>query len=293
MKSIAILLTDNESINEQLIIKSYKKLNSSRIKKIFLIGDKNLFPKIYKLSQNTGKKINFVDILYKKKPINYLKDITYYAVDLFNKKKISYLINMPINKKKFLNNKYPGYTEFFSHIINSKKKTNMLLFNEKFSVCPLTTHILLKNVEKKLDKIMLKNSIENIYKFYKDKIKKKISIVVLGLNPHAGKDLKNSKDNTLINSVIKSFNNKINISGPVSPDTAFSNLNNKIFIGMYHDQVLIPFKMVNKFNGVNITIGNELIRMSPDHGTAEDIKNKKKLINNQSFLSCIKFCEKY
>ena len=176
MKSIAILLTDNESINEQLIIKSYKKLNSSRIKKIFLIGDKNLFPKIYKLSQNTGKKINFVDILYKKKPINYLKDITYYAVDLFNKKKISYLINMPINKKKFLNNKYPGYTEFFSHIINSKKKTNMLLFNEKFSVCPLTTHILLKNVEKKLDKIMLKNSIENIYKFYKDKIKKKYQL---------------------------------------------------------------------------------------------------------------------
>ena len=76
-------------------------------------------------------------------------------------------------------------------------------------------------------------------------------------------------------------------------DTAFSNLNNKIFIGMYHDQVLTPFKMVNKFNGINITIGNQLIRMSPDHGTAEDLQNKNRLINNQSFLACISFCEKY
>ena len=293
MKSIAILLTDNESINEQLILKSYKKLKNSKLKKIFLIGDKKLFPKIYKITQNELRKINFNDISYKKKPLNYLKDITCYAINLFKQKKINYLINMPLNKRKFLNNKYPGYTEFFSHMINSKKKTNMLLFNDKFSVCPLTTHILLKNVEKKLNKIMLKKSIINIYKFYKLKIKKKIQIVVLGLNPHAGKDLKNSKDNILINSVIKNFNNKIDITGPISPDTAFSNLNNKVFIGMYHDQVLIPFKMINKFNGVNITIGNKLIRLSPDHGTAENIKDKKRLINNQSFLECIKFCEKY
>ena len=105
--------------------------------------------------------------------MNYLRDITCYAVNLFKKKKINYLINMPINKKKFLNNKYPGYTEFFSHMISKKKKTNMLLFNEKFSVCPLTTHILLRDVEKKLNKAMLRKSIENIYKFYKYKIKKK------------------------------------------------------------------------------------------------------------------------
>ena len=122
MKSIAILLTDNKSISEQLIIKSYEKLKSSKIKEIFLIGDKNLFPKLYKCSQYKGGKINFVDIQYKKKPMNYLRDITCYAVNLFKKKKINYLINMPINKKKFLNNKYPGYTEFFSHMISKKKK---------------------------------------------------------------------------------------------------------------------------------------------------------------------------
>ena len=62
---------------------------------------------------------------------------------------------------------------------------------------------------------------------------------------------------------------------------------------MYHDQVLIPFKMKNKFNGINITIGKKLVRLSPDHGTGENIVNKPKLINNKSFLECIKFCEKY
>lgn len=60
---------------------------------------------------------------------------------------------------------------------------------------------------------------------------------------------------------------------------------------MYHDQVLTPFKIINKFNGINITIGNEFVRLSPDHGTAKNVK--KKYISNESFIKCIEFCEKY
>ena len=70
---------------------------------------------------------------------------------------------------------------------------------------------------------------------------------------------------------------KINISGPISADTAFmENYKNKVFIGMYHDQVLIPFKTINKFDGINITIGKKILRLSPDHGTAKNLKRKKK-----------------
>ena len=54
------------------------------------------------------------------------------------------------------------------------------------------------------------------------------------------------------------------------------NYKNKVFIGMYHDQVLIPFKTINKFDGINITIGKKILRLSPDHGTAINLIKKKK-----------------
>ena len=62
---------------------------------------------------------------------------------------------------------------------------------------------------------------------------------------------------------------------------------------MYHDQVLIPFKMKNNFDGINITIGKKLIRLSPDHGTGKDLIKKSSKINNTSFVKCLEFCEKY
>ena len=71
------------------------------------------------------------------------------------------------------------------------------------------------------------------------------------------------------------------------------NFKNKVFIGMYHDQVLIPFKTINKFDGINITIGKKILRISPDHGTARNLLKKgKKTISNKSFLKCLDFCSK-
>jgi len=203
---------------------------------------------------------------------------------------------MPLNKKKFFNNKYDGFTEFFSNQFKKKGGESMLLFNENFSVCPITTHIELQKVSNQITLKKLKQKILNILNFYKKILKKKNKqIVILGLNPHAGVDyIKKNKDKNIIQPVVKFFKKKkINIIGPVSADTAFKSVKNKIFVGMYHDQVLIPFKIINGFNGVNITIGKEIIRLSPDHGTAENLKNNKRLINNTSFLECIKFCEKY
>ena len=202
---------------------------------------------------------------------------------------------MPLNKKKFLNKKFPGFTEFFSYLLDKNKNENMLLYNEKkFSVCPLTTHIELKNVEKNINEAKIKNCIYNIINFYK-KINKKISINILGLNPHASTDLsENTKDNRIIKKIVNKMKRKgIKIEGPTSADTAFlGNCKNKVFIGMYHDQVLIPFKTINKFDGINITIGKNILRLSPDHGTAKNIMSEKKTINNQSFLRCLDFCSK-
>jgi 4-hydroxythreonine-4-phosphate dehydrogenase len=293
MKSISILLTDPDSINEMLLLKSYQYLKKCKLKKIYYVGDKNLFKKIiYKYNKN--QKFEFIHVDYSSNWTIYLKKIIKISIKLFNDKKIGYLINLPLNKKKFFKNKYSGFTEFFSKTLDNKKNENMLLFNKNFSVCPLTTHIEIKKVDSQINKDKLIKTIKNLSYFYKTIIKKKIKIVVLGLNPHASKDLpKNNKDKKVVSKVIKSLKGKVDIEGPVSADTAFNETNNKVYIGMYHDQVLIPFKMKNKFDGSNITIGKKIIRLSPDHGTGKELIKKPHLINNYSFLSCIKFCEKY
>ena len=80
-------------------------------------------------------------------------------------------------------------------------------------------------------------------------------------------------------------------SGPVSPDTSFMIFKEKKFdvlIGMYHDQVLTPFKALFKFNAINITLGLSFLRTSPDHGVAKNIVSKKKA-NSESLIESIKF----
>tara|TARA_Y100001958_G_C21242217_1_gene570454 strand:+ start:3086 stop:3985 length:900 start_codon:yes stop_codon:yes gene_type:complete len=295
MNSVCILLTDHESINESIIIHSYKNLSESKLKKIYFIGSKLKFPKIYKKFIKQ-KKFEFINIkLRTGQFLKYLKSVTNEAIKLCKNNKNTIILNMPLNKKKFLKNNYPGFTEFFSYHLDKKKNENMLLYNEKnFSVCPLTTHIELKKVENNINEKKLKNCINNIVNFYK-KLNKKIQIVILGLNPHASTDMnKNTKDKILISKVINVMRKKnINISGPISADTAFvENYKNKVFVGMYHDQVLIPFKTINKFDGINITIGKKILRLSPDHGTAKNLRRRKKNINNESFLRCIDFCSK-
>lgn len=295
MTSVAILLTDNISINENVILKSINSLNKKKIKSIYFIGDDYLFSKIYKKVANL-KKYNFLKVRLNSSKLSYLNKITEAGIKLFKEKKVKFLINMPLNKKKFLNSKYQGYTEFFSKKFDNKLNTNMLMYGDHFSVCPMTTHLELKKVDKEITKKRVEKTIENIIYFYKNKIgNKKFQIVVLGLNPHASNDffVKN-KDESILKPIVKYYKKKgANIIGPVSADTAFKDYKNKIFIGMYHDQVLIPFKLINNFNGINITIGKEFIRMSPDHGTATDLLKSKKKINNTSFLKCINFCEKY
>jgi len=296
MNSICILLTDHESINENIIIQSYKYLLKIRVNKIYFIGSKKKFIKIYNIFHHK-KKFKFIDIELKKNDFfNYLKSITNRALKICKNKKKTFILNMPLNKKKFLKKKFPGFTEFFSYHVDKKMNENMLLYNEKsFSVCPLTTHIELKNVDNSINEKKIKNCINNVTNFY-NKINKKIKIVILGLNPHASSDFyKNTKDKKLLSKIINSMKKKkINISGPISADTAFmENYKNKVFIGMYHDQVLIPFKTINKFDGINITIGKKILRLSPDHGTAKNLLKKgKKTISNKSFLKCLDFCSK-
>ena len=208
--------------------------------------------------------------------------------------KILGFINAPIDKKIF-DNKYLGVTEYLSEKNKSKGKEVMLIYNNKLSVVPLTTHIEIKDITNKITLNLIKAKILTLNKFYLNLFKKKPKIAVLGLNPHNSENKINSVENRVIKpALIKLKKLKINISGPFPADTAFNKKNRityDVIIGMYHDQVLAPFKALYGFEAINITLGLKYLRVSPDHGIARDIVGLNKA-NPQSLVSAINFLNK-
>ena len=170
----------------------------------------------------------------------------------------------------------------------------MLIYNSKLSVCPLTTHLPLKLVAKKITKKSIKEKIEIINKFFKKNLKFKPKIAVTGLNPHCESILDFNEDEKIISAVIKSsIKKKINIKGPFPADTLFLKANRKRFdviLGMYHDQVLTPLKTLYEYDAINITMGLPFLRISPDHGPNEKMFGKNKS-NPLSFIKALKFLD--
>ncbi len=217
---------------------------------------------------------------------NYLKISFDIAFKLIRDGLTNKLLNGPINKKD-LNKKFLGITEYISNNF-SKKNTGMLIYNKKLSVCPLTTHLPLKQVSKNITKKLISKKIDLIDDFFKKELKIKAKIAVTGLNPHCETISKFNEDEKIIPSVIKSKIKKgINIKGPYSADTIFLKDNRKkfnIILGMYHDQVIGPLKTIFEYDAINITMGLPILRVSPDHGP--NIKMLKK--NKSNPLSLIK-----
>ena len=137
--------------------------------------------------------INLINVEYKYNKIfskiskssnNYIKNCFNLSLKLIkNNRNKCILINGPISKNSFLNKRFLGITEYLSKKTNSKNEV-MLIYNNKLSVSPLTTHIPIKYVTKKISKLKLINNIFLLNKFYISVLKKKVKIAVLGLNPH-------------------------------------------------------------------------------------------------------------
>ena len=169
----------------------------------------------------------------------------------------------------------------------------MLIYNKKLSVTPLTTHLPLKYVAKKINKKLVIDRIIMVDKFYREKLKIKPKIAVTGLNPHCESIHKFNEDEKIVLSAIKFFNTKrVYVRGPFPADTIFLKNNRDNFdviIGMYHDQVLTPIKTLFEYNAINITMGLPFLRLSPDHGPNEkmfgkNLSNPKSLAMGLNFL---------
>ena len=171
----------------------------------------------------------------------------------------------------------------------------MLIFNNKLSVSPLTTHVALKNVHKNISKKKIYTHVKLITEFYKINFNKKPNIAITGLNPHCESNFKNSEENTIIIPAIKKLQLKnFKVSGPFPADTIFikEHLKNyDVVIGMFHDQVLSPMKALFNFDAINITLGLPFTRISPDHGPNYSMLGQN-LSDPKSLIQALKFLDK-
>ena len=178
----------------------------------------------------------------------YIKKCFDVAINLLNSNKKLQLINGPIVKKNFLKKKFLGITEYLGSKYNVTNKVVMLIYNKNISVCPITTHVPLKNVHKIISKNRIINHVEMINKFYKKRFNKLPSFAVTGLNPHCESISKSNEEDRIIKPAINHLLKRgYKISGPFAADTIFLKKNLKKFdvvIGMYHDQVLAPIKTI-------------------------------------------------
>ena len=315
---ICIISGEPNSINSEIIGKVLKMKKKFSRQNFFIIGNYKLIKKqfeqlktniklkkITKIENNNFAKNNFVldvPLVFKnpfKVPIKnkrpYIMNSFKIAIDLAKKKKISGFINCPINKFDTFGLKTIGITEFLAKKEKVLGKEAMLIYNKALSVSPITTHIKIKNVPKKITKKIIIDKSLTINNFYKKRFNIKPKMGLLGLNPHNFEFRKGSEESKTIIPAIKTLKkNKIFVYGPISGDTAFnyqSKTKYDVIIGMYHDQVLSPFKALYNFDAINVTLGLPYIRVSPDHGTGENII-KKNLASPKSLVECIKFFSK-
>ena len=253
-----------------------------------------------KLNKNNLDKINLINVDYKQNKLfekisdksnQYISKCFEIALEILEKKISNKLINGPISKKYFLKKRFIGITEYLASKTNSKN-ISMIIYNKSLSVSPLTTHVPLKKVSKKITKYEIINKVKTINSFWKKCFKKKPKIALTGLNPHCESIESFNEDEKIIKPTIRFLKkSKYNISGPFPADTIFIKRNRQKFdviIGMYHDQVLTPIKTLFEYDAINITAGLPFIRVSTDHGPNELMVGKNKS-NPHSLLKSIQF----
>ena len=194
---------------------------------------------------------------------------------------IDLLVTAPISKNamKMAGFQYPGHTEYLAHEFGVKEGL-MMMISDSLRVALMTTHIPLSNVAASITKQVLHSKFDLLINTLKvDFGISRPVIAVLGLNPHAGENgtLGKEEEEILRPAILEAKKSGDLIMGPFPADGFFGSMRQSKFdavMAMYHDQGLVPFKMLHFADGVNFTAGLPYIRTSPDHGTAFEIAGK-------------------
>ena len=311
--TIVISLGDPAGIGTEIILKSLgsKKLNENI--RPLLVGCKNNIYETYsKLIEHGINKIpdpenlDIIDIPLEKKITPGIVDKDtgsasfewlVNATNIVLKGDANALVTAPISKIAWhkAGHKFEGQTELLGKLTN--KRTSMLFTaispknGWRFNTLLATTHISLNKININLTKELIRYKLDDLLNFCRQ-FKEKPIIQIAGLNPHAGEEGKiGVEEKKLIIPILNEWkldNPNIKINGPIPPDTCWissadawksdSAKNNAPdgILALYHDQGLIPVKLIAFDEAVNTTLGLPFIRTSPDHGTALDIAGKFK-----------------
>lgn len=200
------------------------------------------------------------------------------GIELAGNKQISAVATGPVSKLslKYAGCPFPGHTEIFAHKTNTPNYA-MMMAGEKLKVVLVTIHIPLSEVADRISTDKIFNTIDMTYHSLKARFSiQDPKIAVAGLNPHSGEGTMFGSEETdkITPAIERALKHQMNVTGPLPPDTVFYQAAKGKYdavIAMYHDQGLIPFKLIHFSDGVNTTLGLPIIRTSVDHGTAHDI----------------------
>ena len=214
------------------------------------------------------------------------------AVEFLKNSMIDGLVTGPINKNNIQNNdfNFKGHTDFLDSCFNGQAL--MFMVSSEIKIALLTEHIPIDKVVGEITTELIKSRIKLVEMSLKNDFNiNKPKIAVLSINPHVGDGgVIGKHDDIILSPTIQEVSESgIDISGPFASDSFFGTNMYKSFdaiIASYHDQGLIPFKTLTFGNGVNFTAGLDIVRTSPDHGTAYDIAGKN-IANPGSFSSAI------
>jgi len=306
---IGITMGDPSGIGAEIIVKALASDEIGDLRDILVIGDRWIFERSQK-SATSNQKFEFLDLQnvpgknfrfgkispeYGRASLEYIDK----AIQLIKEDRIQALVTNPVSKEaiNLAGIKFPGHTEYLAKKFRVKDFA-MMLVGGNLRVVLVTRHIPLNQVSKTL-------SIEKIYKtilLAKESLEKffdieKPKIAVCSLNPHSGESgfLGDEEKKIIIPAISLAKRYVRNIYGPFPSDTLFySQLKKRDYdciICMYHDQGLIPLKMLFRDRAVNMTLGLKFLRTSPAHGVAFDIAGKNKA-NPSSLIEAIKLAYK-
>ena len=222
----------------------------------------------------------------------YSRNSLFAAVKSLKNKEIDALVTGPINKKNIQSDdfQFKGHTDFLNNEFQGKSL--MFMVSKEIKVALLTEHIPLSNVKDHLNKNLIEFRIREVFKsLFNDFGIKRPKVALLSIDPHVGdQGVIGNDDQNLLKPVLDKLKaESYDIKGPFASDSFFGSKLYKNFdaiVAPYHDQGLIPFKTLTFGKGVNFTAGLDIVRTSPDHGTAYDISGKN-IANYDSFKSAI------
>jgi 4-hydroxythreonine-4-phosphate dehydrogenase len=316
---IAITMGDPAGIGPEILLKALNREEIYRVSKPIVVGDVDLLKSVSKQigslsfhvianpNEVTGKP-GVVEVI----PVSSLNkdscapgrptrdggkamvDYILKAVELTTGSQVSAMVTCPINKElmHLAGYTFEGHTELLAHLTHSAHYV-MMLAGEHLRVALATTHCALRDVAQRLTKDLIVKTVRITSQALEEYFAiSRPRVAVAGLNPHAGESgLFGREDIEVVQPAVEEAQKKgLTIEGPLPADTVFYHAYKGRFdavVALYHDQGLIPLKLLHFTDAVNITLGLPIVRTSVDHGTAYDIAGKG-IADPSSLVAAIK-----